>query len=168
MRTIAEICVHLDGLPLALNMAAARMKLMSSKELLRRLRSRSMRLSILTNEMRDAPARHQTLCQSIAWSYALLTPLEQRVFQTLSVFERAYPFRAIKGICPENSETAQGISLLDIVSSLIDQNLLQVRRDEEGEEPCFMMMETIRAYGQQCLEKSGEEAAVRQIYTVPL
>ncbi|HZR40610.1 MAG TPA: LuxR C-terminal-related transcriptional regulator [Ktedonobacteraceae bacterium] len=164
-RAIAEICVHLDGLPLALKMAAARMKLMSCKELLLRLRSSSTRLSILTNDMRDAPAHHQTQRQSIAWSYALLTAQEQRVFQTLSVFESAYPFRAIEGICPDNGEAAQGISLLDIVSSLIDQNVLQVRRDGEGEEPCFMMMETIRAYGQECLEQSGEEAAVRQIYT---
>ncbi|HZR39926.1 MAG TPA: LuxR C-terminal-related transcriptional regulator, partial [Ktedonobacteraceae bacterium] len=134
-------------------------------ELLLRLRYSSTRLSILTNDMRDAPARHQTLRQTIAWSYALLTAQEQRVFQTLSVFERAYTFEAIEGICHNHSEAVQGTSLLDIVSSLIDQSLLQVRRDEEGEEPCFMMMETIRAYGHECLEKSGEEASVRQIYT---
>ena len=162
--TIAEICVHLDGLPLALELAAARVKLISPKGLLLRLRDSSTRLSVLTNGMRDAPARHQTLRQNIAWSYSLLTPQEQRVFQRLSVFENSYTFTAIERVCCVDDEETQGTLLVDNVSSLIEQHLLHVRWDKKKDEPRFMMLETIRAYGQECLEKSGEQATIRQAY----
>jgi predicted ATPase/DNA-binding CsgD family transcriptional regulator len=162
--TIAEICVHLDGLPLALELAAIRMKLMSPQGLLQRLRSSATSLSVLTSGMRDAPTRHQTLRQNIAWSYSLLTPQEQRVFQRLSIFENSYTFTAIEGVCCDDDTGAQRASLVDCVHSLIEQNLLQMRWDKEKDEPRFMLLGAIRAYGQECLKKSGEEAAARQAH----
>jgi predicted ATPase/DNA-binding CsgD family transcriptional regulator len=163
-RTIAEICVHLDGLPLALELAAARMKLMSAKELLLRLRNSSSYPSTLTNEMRDVPTRHQTLHQNITWSYSLLTSQEQHILQKLSVLENSYSFTVIENVCGDGGESAQGTLLLDTVSSLIDHNLLQVRWEKEKEEPRFTMPKTIQAYAQKLLEESGENTATHQIH----
>jgi predicted ATPase len=154
-RAIAEICLRLDGLPLAIELAAARIKLLSPQALLARL---SHRLQVLTGGARDAPARQQTLRNTIAWSYDLLTAQEQRLFRRLSVFVGGCTLEAVEAVCATpGNETA---NLLDCVASLIDKSLLQ-QTEQEGEEPRLLMLETIREYGQECLAASGEVDATR-------
>lgn len=155
-RSIAEVCVHLDGLPLALELAATRMKLFTPQALLVRL---GHLLPLLTSGARDAPERQQTLRQTIAWSYHLLTAAEQRLFQWLSVFVRGCTLEAIEALY----ETAEepGGQLVETVTSLLDQSLLQVQR-QEGTEPRFLMLETIREYALECLEGSGEAETMCQ------
>jgi predicted ATPase/DNA-binding CsgD family transcriptional regulator len=155
-RFIAEICVHLDGLPLALELAAVRIKLLSPQALLVRL---NRRLSILMRGSRDAPERQQTLRETIAWSYHLLTSQEQHLFQQLSVFVGSSTLEAIEALCaPAEKSDAP---FVDIVTSLLDQSLLQVQR-QEGAAPRFLMLETIREYALECLESSGKAETMRQ------
>ncbi|MBV9230280.1 MAG: protein kinase, partial [Chloroflexi bacterium] len=156
-RSIAEVCVYLDGLPLALELAAARMKLFTPQALLARL---GHLLPLLTSGARDAPERQQTLRQTIAWSYHLLTSEEQRLFRSLSVF--------VGGCTLETIETLWGTrhqerAVADVVTMLLDQNLVQVIR-QEGEEPRFVMLETIREYGLECLEHGGELETIQQVH----
>lgn len=157
MYLIAEICARLAGLPLALELAAARIKLLAPKELLLQLRDSSTWLVTLTNEMRNVPLRHQTLDQNMEWSFSLLTRAERYVFQILSVFENDYTFTAIEKVCRAANKEVQNMPLWDIVRSLVDQNLLQVRWSEEKDEPCFMMPEMISVYAQERLKKSETE-----------
>jgi predicted ATPase/transcriptional regulator with XRE-family HTH domain len=157
-RSIAEICVHLDGLPLALELAAARMKLFSPQALLARL---GHLLPLLVGGTRDAPERQQTLRQTIAWSYRLLTSAEQCLFRQLSIFVGGCTLQAVEVVCdvPDNEDE----TVADRMTALLDQSLLQVVRREE-EEPRFVMLEMIREYGQECLEGSGEMPALRKAH----
>jgi len=152
-RTIAEICVRLDGLPLAIELAAARVKLLPPQALLTRL---SQRLQILTSSIRDAPARQQTLRNTLKWSYDLLDAEEQRLFRRLSVFVGGWTLDAVEAVCQADYEQEHlNFSLLDGIGSLLDKSLLlQVGR--ESEEPRLIMLETMREYGQECLRESGE------------
>jgi predicted ATPase/class 3 adenylate cyclase/DNA-binding CsgD family transcriptional regulator len=156
--TITEICVRLDGLPLAIELAAARMKLLTPQALLTRL---SQRLQILTSGARDAPARQQTLRNAIAWSYDLLNAEEQQLFRRLSVFVGGCTLEAVEAICVELDDDRGAV--LDGVASLIDKSLLRYV-NHEGNESRLIMLETIREYGWECLTQSGEEAATRQIH----
>jgi predicted ATPase/DNA-binding SARP family transcriptional activator len=149
---VAAICGRLDGLPLAIELAAARMRLFSPTALLSRL---DRRLALLTGGPRDLPARHQTLSDAIAWSYDLLPPSCQRLFRRLAVFVGGFTMEAAEAVC---SDFAQ---LLDGVSTLLDKNLLREVEDRRGELR-FRMLETIRDYGLECLVASGEEEAARQ------
>ena len=157
-RTIAEICVRLDGLPLAIELAAARIKLLPPQALLHRL---SHRLDLLTGGARDLPSRQQTLLNTIAWSYNLLTCQEQHLFQHLSVFVGGCTLETAEAICTALGDTAGWV--LDGLASLIDKSLLQ-QREQEGEEPRFMMLETIREYGWEALATSGEMEVTRQAH----
>jgi predicted ATPase/DNA-binding CsgD family transcriptional regulator len=159
-RTIAEICIRLDGLPLALELAAARMKLLSPQSLLERL---GHSLLLLTGGRRDVPERQQTLRKTVEWSYQLLSPREQTLFQRLAVFAGGISLRAIEAIWAalEGQEDAH---LLDLVASLVDKNLLQVPSVDARDEPRFLMLETIREYGWECLEQSGERDRVQQVH----
>ncbi len=152
-RTIAEICVRLDGLPLAIELAAARIKLLPPQALLARL---SQRLQVLTSSRRDAPARQQTLRNTLKWSYDLLDAQEQRLFRRLSVFVGGWTLEAVEAVCRAESEQEQvNFSPLDGIGSLLDKSLLlQVGR--ESEEPRLIMLETMREYGRECLRESGE------------
>ncbi len=155
---IAEICVHLDGLPLGIELAAARIKLLSPQALLARL---SHRLQVLTGGVQDAPVRQQTLRNTIAWSYDLLDAAEQRLFRHLSVFVGGYTLEAIEAMC---AVLPDGMGqVLEGVTSLLDKSLLQ-QREQEGEEPRLMMLETIREYGRECLDASGEAEAVQRAH----
>ena len=155
---VAEICVRLDGLPLAIELAAARIKLLPPQALLARL---GQRLQMLTGGARDAPTRQQTLRNTIQWSYQLLDTQEQRLFRRLSVF--------VGGCTLEAAETLWGALgdeagwVLDGLASLIDKSLLQ-QREQEGEEPRLLMLETIREYGLEMLEASGKAEATRQAH----
>ncbi|MBA2682381.1 MAG: hypothetical protein H0U76_28810 [Ktedonobacteraceae bacterium] len=148
--SIAKICTHLDGLPLAIELAAARIKLLPPRTLLARL---DQRLVILTSASRDVPARQQTLRNTIAWSYHLLSALEQQLFRHCSVFVGGYTLTAVEATCIASVDERGQV--LDGVASLLDKSLLY-QREHEGEEPIFVMLETIREYGLECLRESGE------------
>ncbi|HKF35398.1 MAG TPA: LuxR C-terminal-related transcriptional regulator [Ktedonobacteraceae bacterium] len=149
-RFIAEICVRLDGLPLAIELAAARSKLLSPQALLSRLEHR---LSVLTVGEQDAPLRQQTLRNTLSWSYDLLDKDEQWLFRHLAVFVGGCQFSAVEALCSELDGHATPI--LDRVTSLVDKNLLQVGT-QNGNEPRLMMLETVREYGLECLVTAGE------------
>ena len=160
-RAVAEICVRLDGLPLAIELAAARMKLLSPQVLLTRL---GRRLAMLTGGSRDVPARQQTLRNTIEWSYQLLNAWEQRLFRRLSVFVGGCTLLAAEAVCtlPDDGEG----EVLDGVTSLIDKSLLK-RMEQAGEgseEPRLLMLETIREYGLEALAARGEEEAARRAH----
>jgi predicted ATPase/class 3 adenylate cyclase len=141
---VPEICRRLDWLPLAIELAAARVKLLSPEVLLGRL---GRRLPLLTRGARDLPERHRTLQATIQWSYELLAPDEQRLFARLAVFPDSCSLEAAEAVCTAD---------LDTLSSLVDKSL--VRRSEGR----FAMLETIREYALERLEESDEGEKVRQ------
>ncbi len=149
-RAVAEICVRLDGLPLAIELAAARVKLLPPQVLLTRL---AHRLQVLTSGARDAPVRQQTLRNTLAWSYDLLDAEEQRLFRRLSVFVGGCTLEAVEGLYTSLGEMPADV--LDGVASLMDKSLLR-QTEQEGEEPRLLMLETIREYGLEALAASGE------------
>lgn len=157
---VAQICVCLDGLPLAIELAAARMKLFSPESLLARL---DHRLSLLTSGPRDAPERQQTLRKTIAWSYDLLKPEEQRLFRRLSVFAGGCSLQAIEAISSDMTGE-QDEPILNIVTSLLNQSLLQRETQASNQEQRFIMLETIREYALECLQNSEEEKTARQMH----
>jgi predicted ATPase/DNA-binding CsgD family transcriptional regulator len=161
-RTIAEICIRLEGVPLAIELAAARIKQLSPQALLTRL---AQRLPILTSGPQDAPARQQTLRNTLAWSYDLLDPWEQRLLRQLSVFVGGFTLEAAEAVWRAlgNGDGAGMTSVLDRVASLIDKSLLyQMQR--EGEEARFGMLEMTREYGQELLTHYEETEAARQAH----
>jgi predicted ATPase/DNA-binding CsgD family transcriptional regulator len=159
-RAIAEICVHLDGLPLAIELAAARIKLLPPQALLTRL---GHRLDILTSGTQDVPARQQTLRNTITWSYQLLDAQEQRLFRWLSTFVGGCSLQAVEAVVAVHDKGNEAIWMLDGVASLIDKSLLQ-QVEQEGEEPRLVMLETIREYGLGVLAASGEMEDSRQAH----
>jgi predicted ATPase/class 3 adenylate cyclase len=157
-RAVAEICARLDGLPLAIELAAARIRLLSPEALLARL---SGRLQLLTGGARDLPARQQTLRSTIAWSEDLLTPAERTLFRRLAVFAGGWTLSAAESVAPAAGELEGDI--LEGLASLVDKSLVR-RQDDLESEPRFALLETIRAYGQEQLEASGEAEALRRAH----
>jgi predicted ATPase/class 3 adenylate cyclase len=155
---VAEICARLDGLPLAIELAAARSKLFPPQTLLARL---GQRLPLLTSNTRDVPARQQTLRETIQWSYDLLSALEQRLFRRLSVFSGGCTLQAIEAVSAAFGD--ETTLVLDTVASLIDKNLLQQTAADE-DELRFTMLETIREYGSEALSTGREMEVVRQAH----
>jgi predicted ATPase/DNA-binding CsgD family transcriptional regulator len=155
---IAAICARLDGLPLAIELAAARIKLLPPEALLARL---AHRLEVLTGGPRDLPARQHTLRNTMEWSYNLLTPDEQRLFRRLAVFAGGGRLSAAEVVCPVPGDVA--MSVLDGLASLLDNSLLQ-QVEQAGEEARFVMLETIREYGLECLQASGEAVRTRETH----
>jgi predicted ATPase len=167
---VAEICARLDGLPLAIELAAARVKLFPPKALLKRLieAGGQSSLRILTHGPRDAPARHRTLRSAMDWSYELLNEYEQQLFQTLSVFAGGFTFPAAEAVCcPRDNDSgsmrteALDMDVMDGLTSLLDKSLL---RQEEGkeEELRFTMLGMVRDYAGEKLKESGREIDVKQ------
>ena len=154
---VAEICTHLDGLPLAIELAAARSKLFLPQALLRRL---DRRFLVLTKGPQNVPTRHQTLRNAITWSYDLLNAEEQRLFRRFSIFVGGCMLQEAEAICGALDEEGE-ISVLDGVTSLIDKSLLLPMNQVVGEEPRLMMLETIREYGLEALA-ANEEMEVTQ------
>ena len=152
---VAEICARLDGLPLAIEQAAARSKLFPPQALLARLRSR---LTLLTGGTRDLPARQQTLRNTIDWSYALLDVDMQTLFARLAVFVGGFSLEAVEAVC--NAAGDLPLDVLDGLALLVDQSLLRQTPGTDGE-PRFMLLETIREYALERLELSGEAHVVR-------
>ena len=157
---IASICARLDGLPLAIELAAARVKLFSPQALLARL---THRLEVLTSGAQDVPARQQTLRNTLAWSYNLLDAGEQRLFRRLSVFAGGCTLEAVEAMYTTLGDMAAPV--LDGVASLIDKSLLQ-KVEQEDEELRLLMLETVREYGLACLAASGELEATRQAHAL--
>jgi len=158
-RAIAEICVRLDGLPLAIELAAARVKLLPPQTLLTRL---GQRLQVLTSGARDAPVRQQTLRNMLAWSYNLLDVEEQRLFRRLCVFVGGCTLEAVEGLYTALGEMPADV--VDRVASLMDKSLLR-QAEQKGEEPRLLMLETIREYGLEVLSESSEIENIRRAHT---
>ena len=153
-RTVAEICIRLDGLPLALELAAVRTKLLSPQLLLQRM---NHRLQILVTGARDLPKRQQTLRETLDWSYDLLTPPEQRLFRNLSVFIGGCTLTAAEVVSQATQQVDADI--LTLIGSLVDKNLLRVVSSKNGEER-LQMLETIHEYGQDCLLQAADAETV--------
>jgi predicted ATPase len=153
---IREICSRLDGLPLAIELAAARTRVLSPSAILDRLQSR---LQLLTGGALDLPERQQTLRKAIDWSHGLLNEVEQKLFRRLSVFVGGCTLEAVEAVCNTNRDL--GIDLFEGLSSLVDKNLVQ-RVDRAEAEPRFAMLETIREYARERLTDSSEQSATRR------
>lgn len=152
IRIIAEICIHLDGLPLAIELAVPSLKLLSPRKLLERLHDR---FQILTYGMRDVPERQQTLLNTLEWSYRLLNPNEQKLFRFLSVFAGGCTLQAIEATWELTGYLRGNELILEGVASLLDKSMLY-RSMQEGEEPRLLLLRTLRDYGWQCLTLTGE------------
>jgi predicted ATPase len=157
-RTLAEICVRLDGLPLAIELAAARVRVLSPEQILTRL---ERRLTLLVGGGRDLPARQQTLRQAIDWSHELLSDAEMRLFRRLAVFAGSWTLEAAEAVC--NPRQDPGLSVLDGMSSLVDKSLIQPL-DAGAGEPRFTMLETVREYALEQLDASGEHPVTRRAH----
>ena len=155
---VAEICARLDGLPLAIELAAARIKLLPPKVLLTRLANR---LKLLTGGAKDLPARQRTLRGAIEWSHDLLEEGEKILFARLSVFSGGRTLEAIETIC--DAEGDLPVDALEGVSSLLDKSLL-LREETSEEESRFVMLETIHEYAREKLHESGEAAGVSRLH----
>ncbi len=161
-RHVAEICSRLDGLPLAIELAAARVKVLPLQGILARLESR---LQLLTAGPRDLPERQQTLRNAIDWSYGLLNETEQKLLRRLSVFWGGWTLEGAEAVC--NTKEDIGLDIFDLMSSLVDKSLVQslVRmRGPAADEPRFRMLETIREYCVERLQQSGEEADIKRAH----
>jgi predicted ATPase/DNA-binding XRE family transcriptional regulator len=153
---IAEICVRLDGLPLAIELAAARIKLFTPEVLLARL---NHPLALLTGGPRDLPARQQTIRAAVDWSYTLLSADEQQLFRRLGVFVGGFTFEAAEAVGMANND--QTIDVLAGLSALVDHSLLTVLEPVAGE-PRYGMLELVREYALEGLLAVGEDAETRQ------
>jgi predicted ATPase/DNA-binding CsgD family transcriptional regulator len=178
---VVDICSRLDGLPLAIELVAARVKMLQPHAILHRLEHR---LQLLTGGPQDLPTRQQTLRSAIEWSYDLLTGEEQVLFRRLAVFVGGCTLEAAEAICARLEEQNPGLTaepnnnpqsairnpqsnVLDGIGSLIDKSLLrQVETADDGgdTEPHYAMLETIREYALEQLERSGEAPALRQAH----
>lgn len=155
-RPVAELCVRLDGLPLAVELAASYMSLMTPQVLLTRLGDR---LDLLVGGRRDAPARHQTLRTAIDWSYGLLSQQERRLFNSLSIFAAGWTVQAAEEICATGGVKASEI--LPLLGRLVDHSLVSTGK-QAGEVTRYWLLETIREYAGEQLRKAGEEDSFRR------
>jgi predicted ATPase len=164
--TIAQICRRLDGLPLAIELAAARVKVFSPRALLDRL---DRRLQVLADGARDLPERQRTLRDAISWSHDLLDTHEQAMFGRLSVFGGGCTLEAAEAVCGFQTDE-RAANVLETLASLVDNSLLVSRTEasagREGEEPRFAMLETIREYAAERLEASGEAEDARRAHAL--
>src|SRR5215217_7626129 len=156
---VAEICVRLDGLPLAIELAAARIKMLPPKAMLQRLGSS---LKLLTGGARDLPERQRTLRATIEWSFALLGDGEKTLFARMAVFSGGRTLEAIEAVCDALGDLP--VDAFEGVSSLLDKSLLRQEEGPEGE-PRFVMLETIHEYAREKLQESGEAEEIGRAHT---
>lgn len=154
---VAEICRRLDGLPLALELAAARVRMLAPRALLARL---EQRLPLLTTGARDLPDRQHTLRRTIDWSYELLTPAEQVLFRRLGVFVGGCTLEAAEAVADPFGKLG---AMVDDVASLVDKSLLH-KQEDEGGELRFAMLETIREYATNVLHGTEDEQPTRRAH----
>jgi predicted ATPase/DNA-binding transcriptional regulator YiaG len=157
-RIVAEICTHLDGLPLAIELAAARMKLLTLPSLLERL---SHRLRLLKSDGRTTPDRQKTLYNTIRWSYDLLSKDEQWLFRRLAIFTGSFSLQTVERLF--GNERLPDI--VDVTDSLLDKSLLQ-RNRQQGEEDRLTLLETMREYGQELLRERGELVSCQRAHAL--
>jgi len=155
---VAEVCARLDGLPLAIELAAARTRLLPPDALLARL---SNRLKIATGGSHDSPARQQTLRAAIDWSYSLLDPGEQALFARLAVFVGGWTVEAVEAVC--NADDALPLDVLDGIESLLDKSLLR-RQEGVGGQTRLMMLETIHEYARERLGHTSDAEELRRAH----
>jgi predicted ATPase/uncharacterized membrane protein len=152
---VAGICRRLEGLPLAIELATARLRLLTAESLLARL---DERLRLLTGGARDLPERQQTMRGTIRWSYDLLEEPEQAVLRRLAVFAGGCTLEAAEAVCGDC-----GVEVLDGLESLLDKSLLRQREQPDGEAR-FLMLELVREFARERLEASGEAEAARKAH----
>lgn len=157
LRIVSSICERLDGLPLAIELAAARTKLLPLPALLERLQQP---LSVLVGGARDLPRRQHTLRATLDWSYNLLDPEHQKLFRRMSVFVGGATIEAIEAVCDTRQDL--NVNLWDAVELLVDNSLIR-RMSSEGE-PRFAMLETMREYGLERLAEADEDAYTRKAH----
>jgi len=145
---VAEICRRLDGMPLALELAAARLRTFSPKQIAENL---DQRFRLLTGGSRTALPRQQTLSAAIDWSYRLLEEPERRLFERLSVFQGGFTLEAVEDVCTDDGLDALGV--LELLPALVDKSLVAV--DSEGEESRYRLLETLRQFARDRLDESG-------------
>jgi predicted ATPase len=155
---VAAICARLDGLPLAIELAAARIKLLPPSAMLARLESR---LHLLTGGARDLPTRQQTLRSTIDWSHGLLNRSEQTLFRRLSVFTGGCTLESIEAVCDTKGDL--GLDILDGMASMVDKSLTQQAEQADGETR-FLMLSTLREYALERLAESDDESATRRAH----
>jgi predicted ATPase len=152
---IAQVCSHLDGIPLAIELAAARVKVLTVEQIAARLDDR---FRLLTGGGRTALPHHQTLRATMDWSYGLLSAQEQIVLRRLSVFAGGWPLEAAETVCSGNTVAAADI--LDVLTQLVDKSL--VATETQDGEARYRLLETVRQYGRDRLDEVGEAADVRR------
>jgi len=157
-RAVADICARLDGLPLAIELAAARVKVLSPASMLTRLASR---LQLLTGGAQDLPHRQQTLRATMDWSYDLLSAAEQKLFRRLAVFMGGSNLEGVEAVCDAACDL--DLDLLDGTASIVDKSLLQQIEQADGE-PRFVMLETIREYALEKLKVALEENSTKRAH----
>jgi predicted ATPase len=164
---VARICQRLDGLPLAIELAAARVKLFAPRALLDRL---DRRLQLLGGGARDLPERQQTLRGAVAWSYDLLDAEEQALFRRLAVFAGGCTLEAAEAVCGPGTDGSEEGDVLQILAALVDNSLLEARSETPArggyEGPRFTMLETIREYASERLRSSGEAAEMGRAHAI--
>ena len=152
--TVAAICRRLEGVPLAIELAAAKTRVLSLSELLERL---GQRLPMLEGGPRDAPVRLRSMRETIAWSYDLLNEEEQALFRALSVFDGGFTLAAAEAVAPAQTDA----EVLHQLTTLVDHSLVD-RVEGEADQPRYAMLETVREFGLEFLETHGEAATARQ------
>jgi non-specific serine/threonine protein kinase len=153
-RAVATLCARLDGLPLALELAAARTRVFPPEAILARLDQPRGHLEVLRGGEQDRLPRHRGLSEMIAWSYGLLDPIEQALFRQLAVF--------VGGLTPEAANSVLGMPVLDQLAALVNKSLLIVQHTPaDGQAMRFTMLETIREYAVERLEEAGEEGMTK-------
>ena len=151
---VAEICTALDGLPLAIELAAARVRVLSPRAIRARL---SACLDVLSSPKRDVPARHRTLRATLDWSYDLLEPEQQALLRRLSLFVGGFTLESVASLCDPSTST------LDVVAALVDKGLVTLDREPDGE-PRFRLLATVSQYAFERLVEHGEldQTSIRQ------
>lgn len=155
---VATICARLDGLPLAIELAAARIKLLPPSAILARLESR---LNLLTGGARDLPTRQQTLRNTVEWSYSILNSSEQTLFRRLSAFAGGCTLEAVEAVCDTKGDL--GVDVLEGMASLVDKSLAQ-QVEQAEKDTRFTMLSTIREYALERLAESGDISATRRAH----
>jgi predicted ATPase len=154
LRVIAEICRRVDGLPLAIELAAARSRLLPPQEILSRL---SSGFELLSSKSADLPVRQQTLRATLDWSYELLSPGERSLLARLSVFEGSFSLEAVAAVCGDGS-----VNVMDDLTGLLDSSLILTSDDPDFVEPRFRMLQTVHDYTADRLARTGEADLIRK------
>lgn len=155
---VAAICVRVDCLPLAIELAAARIKMLSPQAILAKLENR---LTLLTGGAADLPARQQTMRGAVQWSYDLLAETEKDLFRLLSVFEGGFTIDAAEAVVHDASAGKLSDDVLDGMTSLVDKSLL-VSKERPNGEYRFRMLQVVREYARECFEAASETARVNE------